>query len=105
MSSEPELGAKRRTERALPKLRSGSGFQLGELLLIGILIFVLSLGAPNQPGSCIIGILIVIHYLGAFALTPFAFFAEVFFGGLLNLMNVTGDVVTVVTKEKPELRD
>lgn len=83
---------------------SGSGFQLGELILIGILIFVLSLGAPNQPGSCIIGILIVIHYLGAFALTPFAFFAEVFFGGLLNLMNVTGDVVTVVTRGKPDLR-
>ena len=84
---------------------SGSGFQLGELILIGVLIFVLSLGAPNQPGSCIIGILIIIHYLGAYALIPFAFFAEVFFGGLLNLMNVTGDVVTVVTKERPNLRD
>lgn len=84
---------------------SGSGFQLGELLLIGALIFVLSLGAPNQPGSCIIGVLIIIHYLGAYALTPFAFFAEVFFGGLLNIMNVTGDVVTMVTREKPDLRN
>jgi Na+/H+-dicarboxylate symporter len=84
---------------------SGSGFHLGELLIIGALIFVLSLGAPNQPGSCIIGMLIIIHYLGAYTLVPFAIFSEVFFGGMLNLMNVTGDVVTVVTKDKPDLRN
>jgi Na+/H+-dicarboxylate symporter len=84
---------------------SGSGFQFGQLLLIGALIFVLSLGAPNQPGSCVIGILIIIHYLGAYKLVPFAIFAEVFFGGILNLMNVSGDIVTVVTKDKPDLRN
>lgn len=82
---------------------SGPGTTLGEMLLIGMLVFVLSLGAPNQPGSCIIGILIILHYVQAYTFIPFAIFAEVFFGAILNLMNVTGDIITEVVNEKPEL--
>ncbi len=82
---------------------SSPGTSLWEMLLIAMLVFVLSLGAPNQPGSCIIGILIILHYVQAYTFIPFAIFAEVFFGALLNLMNVTGDIITEVVNERPKL--
>ncbi len=82
---------------------SGPGTTIWEMLLIAMLVFVLSLGAPNQPGSCIIGILIILHYVQAYTFIPFAIFAEVFFGAMLNLMNVTGDIITEVVNEKPKL--
>ena len=64
---------------------------------IGALVLFLSLGAPNQPGSCIIGMVIIFNFLVAQELLPLAILAEVFFGGLLNIINVIGDIVTVVT--------
>ena len=63
--------------------------------VIGCLILFLSLGAPNQPGSCLIGIMIVINYIGAYKMVPIAIFAEVFFGAILNLLNFIGDIVIV----------
>jgi hypothetical protein len=36
---------------------------------------------------------------------PVAILCEAFFGGLLNLVNVTGDIVTVVCEEKDNLKE
>lgn len=81
------------------------GVPLGDMILIGMLVFVLSLGAPNQPGSCIIGTLIILHYVHAYTLIPFAILAEVLFGTALNLMNVTGDIVTITAYKQPDFQN
>ena len=66
---------------------------------IAILVFFLSLGAPNQPGSCLIGLVILLSYLNSYDLLPIAIFCEMFFGGVLNLINITGDIVTLSALE------
>jgi Na+/H+-dicarboxylate symporter len=77
----------------------GSGTNISAIWIaaIGALVLFLSLGAPNQPGSCIIGMVIIFNFLVAQELLPLAILAEVFFGGLLNIINVIGDIVTVAT--------
>ena len=78
------------------------GIEISWLQIIGIafLILFLSVGAPNQPGSIMIGILIITLYLKADELIIIAIFAEVFFGWLQNIINVIGDIVTVAIEEQ-----
>lgn len=66
-----------------------------DIILIGILVIFLSLGAPNQPGSITIGLLIITYYMHAYTLLPVVIFAEVLLGGLQNIFNVAGDIVAV----------
>ena len=72
---------------------------LGDTIAVGLLVLLLSLGAPNQPGSCLLGLAIVMIFLQATDLATIAMIAEVFFGGILNLINIVGDLVTVATEE------
>ena len=72
---------------------------------IGFLVFFLSFGAPNQPGSCLIALIIILQYLNAPNLMPLAIFSEAVFGGLLNLVNVAGDVVAIVTDDAKERKN
>ncbi|MBQ7534220.1 MAG: dicarboxylate/amino acid:cation symporter [Stomatobaculum sp.] len=74
-----------------------------DVLGIATLVFFLSLGAPNQPGSFLIAMLIILHYVEHIELIPIAIFCEVFFGGILNIMNVQGDIIT--TAEMGSVRD
>jgi Na+/H+-dicarboxylate symporter len=76
-----------------------------EIIAIGALVLFLSLGAPNQPGSAIIGMLIISNYLGAYDMLPMAIISEILFGSLLNIINVIGDIVTVAIEEKRAGRD
>ena len=78
------------------------GIEISWLQIIGIafLILFLSVGAPNQPGSIMIGILIITLYLKADELMLIAIFAEVFFGWLQNIINVIGDIVTAAIEEQ-----
>ena len=71
-----------------------------QIVGIAVLILFLSIGAPNQPGSIMVGILIISFYLGANDLVSIAIFAEVFFGALQNVINVIGDIVTVAIEEQ-----
>ena len=66
------------------------GIDISWLQIIGIafLILFLSVGAPNQPGSIMIGMLIITMYVHANELMLIAIFAEVFFGWLQNIINV-----------------
>lgn len=75
---------------------------LFSILVIAILVVFLSYGAPNQPGSILIGILIIMLYLRTESMIPVAILAEVAFGWLQNLINVAGDIVTVAIEEKKE---
>ncbi len=70
------------------------------IIAIAILVLFLSLGAPNQPGSMLIGILIITFFLQADDLIVVAIYAEVFFGTLQNIINVIGDIVTVAIEEQ-----
>lgn len=82
------------------------GIRVSLLQLIGIAVLVLflSIGAPNQPGSILIGMLIITFYLQADELVLVAIYAEVFFGALQNAINVVGDIVTVAIEEQKSMR-
>ena len=71
-----------------------------QILVIAILVFFLSFGAPNQPGGILIGTLIIIYYLKAEDLISIAIYMEVFFGAIQNAVNVGGDIVTVAIDEQ-----
>ena len=66
------------------------------IVSIAVLVFFLSLGAPNQPGSALIGITIILAYMNAQNLIPLAIISEAAFGGLLNLTNIVGDIITAI---------
>ncbi len=70
------------------------------IVVIAIIVLFLSFGAPNQPGSVLIGTLIIALFLKADVLIPTAVYLEVFFGAIQNLINVAGCVVTVAIEEK-----
>ena len=70
------------------------------IVVIAILVVFLSFGAPNQPGSILIGTLIIALFLKGDVLIPTAVYLEVFLGGAQNLINVAGDMVTVAIEEK-----
>ena len=75
---------------------SGTEVTWINIVTISVLVFFLSLGAPNQPGSCLIGMQIILAYMHAQNLIPLAIICEAMFGGILNLTNITGDIVTAM---------
>ena len=72
------------------------------LMLVGIslLVLLLSYGAPNQPGSILIGILIVSMSLDFSYLLCVAIYAEAFLGGAQNTVNAVGDIVAAAIEDK-----
>lgn len=76
------------------------GISWGEVVGIGVLVFFLSLGAPNQPGSILIGILIMLQFVDAFDMLGMAIVAEVFLGGIQNITNVIGDIVLAAIDDR-----
>lgn len=78
----------------------GINVSLLQIIGIAVLVLFLSIGAPNQPGSILIGMLIITFYLQAKELILVAIYAEVFFGALQNAINVVGDIVTVAIEEQ-----
>ena len=69
-------------------------------LLLAVLVIFLSLGAPNQPGSVLIGVLIIVNYLNVPSLTAVAIYAEALTGMAQNLINVTGDIVMAAIESR-----
>lgn len=79
---------------------TGTELSWVNLLGLGGLILFLSLGAPNQPGSILIGTLIITMYLNSFEVVCMAIIAEALFGSAQNLINVVGDIVMVAIDDK-----
>ena len=82
-------------------------FELGKgtwynLLVLALLVVFLSLGAPNQPGTFLVGAIIILRYLGydGAGLMYVAIFFEACLGIVQNLINVMGDIVTVTIEEQ-----
>ena len=69
------------------------------VIVLGALVLFLSLGAPNQPGSILIGTLIVTMYLQSFDVVCAAIYLEAFMGSAQNIVNVIGDIVIVACDE------
>ena len=82
----------------------GINVSLLQIIGIAVLVLFLSIGAPNQPGSILIGMLIITFYLQVNELVLVAIYAEVFFGALQNAINVAGDIVTVAIEEQKSMR-
>ena len=72
---------------------TGTDFAWFDLAVLGALVLLLSFGAPNQPGSILIGTLIVTAYLHSYDLVCVAIYLEAFAGTAQNMINVIGDIV------------
>jgi len=72
------------------------------VVVVGLIVLFLSSGAPNQPGSILIGILIISTYLASKADIEMALCFELFCGGLQNIINVISGVVAVAENERKE---
>lgn len=68
--------------------------------VVAVIVMFLSFGAPNQPGSILIGMLIILAYLNSDAAVSLALCFELFCGGLQNILNVISGVVTVAQNER-----
>ena len=81
---------------------TGSGISWFDVIMVGLVVFFLSLGAPNQPGSILIGLLVIFNYMNAMDIIALAIYAEAIFGSLLSAANAAGDIVTIAIAEKYE---
>lgn len=74
------------------------------IAVIALIVLFLSFGAPNQPGSILIGMLIILTYLKSDSIVSMALCFELFCGGLQNILNVISSVVAVAENECREER-
>ena len=79
---------------------SGESAKWYVIAIIAFLVLFLSLGAPNQPGSILIGSLIIMKYLGYEDPVEIAIYMEVAFGIFQNILNVIGDVIQMAVYEQ-----
>lgn len=86
----------------LVALTGNREISLLDLAVITILVFFLSYGSPNQPGSMLIGVTIILIYANSFDYLSLAILSEVIFGTALSIINIIGDIVTVVIDGNPE---
>lgn len=63
-----------------------------EISVLALLVLFLSLGSPNQPGSILIGTVIIANYLNMTEIWVLGVFLEVFLGRAQNLTNVLGNI-------------
>lgn len=79
---------------------TGTPFDGFDIVVLGALVLLLSFGAPNQPGSILIGTLIITTYLHTLDLVCVAIYIEAFAGVAQNIVNVIGDIVTAAIEER-----
>lgn len=77
---------------------NGASISWWNYVALAVLVVFLSFGAPNQPGSILIGMLIIFNHLGINGMIPVAIYCEVLLGSVQNIVNVTGDVVIAVSE-------
>lgn len=76
-----------------------------EFTVLPLLVLFLSFGAPNQPGSILLGTLIIIAFLKSYEMLCVAICAEAFLGSILNTVNVVGDIVMAAIEERDVAQD
>ena len=78
---------------------AGTDVTWEDYAIMALLVVFLSLGAPNQPGSLIISLLIITNYFHMDGMVDVTIFMEVLLGSALNIINVIGDVVMAMDLE------
>ena len=78
---------------------SGMDISPVNIAVIAVLVLFLSFGAPNQPGSILIGTFIITNYLGSYDIISLAICLEVFLGGAQIMLNVISDIVSAAEEE------
>lgn len=81
---------------------TGLNLSLPNVLMIIFVVFFLSIGAPNPPGSIFIATLIMLEMLKLPEMISLCIFSEILFGPVQNLINYIGDIVTVAILEKEQ---
>ena len=74
---------------------SNTDLIFSDILIVALMVYFLSFGAPNQPGSIVIAMVIMLSYMHSEYLFSVPILCEAFLGDLLNLTNVFGDIVLV----------
>lgn len=77
----------------------GANIHWAIVLAIAVLVLILELGAPNQPGSILVGTLIIITYLNLPTMLRMAIYLEVIFGSAQNIINVISNIVALAEDE------
>lgn len=72
------------------------------IIVVGLVVLFMSSGSPNQPGSILIGILIVSTHLVSQADIQMALCFELFCGGLQNIINVISSMVAAAESASAE---
>ena len=72
------------------------------IVVVGLIVLFLSSGSPNQPGSILIGMLIVSTYLASQANIQMALCFELFCGGFQNIINVISSMVAAAESASAE---
>ena len=78
---------------------SGTVLPWFNIVELAVMVLFLSFGAPNQPGSILIGILIITTYLNVPEMACAPIYLEAFLGGAQNIINVIGDIVMVAIED------
>ena len=88
---------------------AGMDLSFVDILVIVILVLGLSLGAPNQAGSILIGLMIMIKFVNieaAFMCT--VIYCEVFFSRVVSALNamsdISSEIIDVYAEKKHESR-
>ena len=81
---------------------TGANFTWFNTISMGVLVLLLSFGAPNQPGSILIGILIVTMSMNSFDVICAAIYLEAFLGVAQNIVNVIGDIVIATIDDRAD---
>ena len=77
----------------------GGSLDAVNIVSIALLVLFLELGAPNQPGSILIGSLIIITYLNLPDMLRMAIYLEVLLGSAQNMINVISNIVAMAEDE------
>jgi len=84
-------------------LTDGIGMELriGGILWIGLIIILLSLGAPNQPGSFLMSMTMLMLYVGVSTeLYAGILIVEAFLCKFYSFLNSAGDIVTILIEDR-----
>lgn len=82
---------------------NGASLSWWNYVALAVLVLFLSFGAPNQPGSILIGMLIIFNHLSINGMIPVAIYCEVLLGSVQNIVNVMGDIVMALSEYRKTL--
>jgi len=82
-------------------ISTGTVMNPSKLMMIGLTVILLSVGAPNQPGSFLISLIVLMSFIGVSDnLYSDLVIIECFYGKIYSSINSIGDIITMVVEAK-----